>query len=96
MGRDKAFLPWPNSDLLLWQRQWRVLEELLPEEIFWSGALRSELPTNIRVIPDAILSAGPLAILFEKDVLRTAAVALFVTFVSRLSSFDKLRMKGSE
>jgi molybdopterin-guanine dinucleotide biosynthesis protein A len=60
MGRDKAFLPLPNSDLLLWQHQWRILEELLPEEILWSGPSRPELPANVRVIPDALPSAGPL------------------------------------
>jgi len=60
MGRDKAFLPLPNSGLLLWQRQWRVLEELSPVEILWSGPSRPGLPAHIRVIPDALPSTGPL------------------------------------
>jgi molybdopterin-guanine dinucleotide biosynthesis protein A len=61
MGRDKALMPVPGSGLLLWQRQLRTLEELRPEEIFWSGPARSNLPGHVRVIPDEVENAGPLA-----------------------------------
>ncbi len=60
MGRDKAFLPVPGTKLLLWQRQWGVLEELQPEEIFWSGPPRPQMPPNGRVMADAVAHAGPL------------------------------------
>lgn len=61
MGRDKALLPMPGSDLLLWQWQLRTLEELQPEEIFWSGPGRPGLPGHVRCISDAVEKAGPLA-----------------------------------
>jgi len=61
MGRDKALLPLPDSHLLLWQRQLRVLEDLQPEEIFWSGPVRLGLPRHLHVVRDAIKEAGPLA-----------------------------------
>jgi molybdopterin-guanine dinucleotide biosynthesis protein A len=61
MGRDKALLPMPGSDFLLWQRQLRILEELQPEEIFWSGPGRPGLPGHVRMISDAVENAGPLA-----------------------------------
>jgi molybdopterin-guanine dinucleotide biosynthesis protein A len=61
MGRDKALLPVPNSNLLLWQRQLRVLEELRPDEIFWSGPPRPGLPDGLRIVADEVSDAGPLA-----------------------------------
>ena len=61
MRRDKALLPLPGSDLLLWQRQLGVLEALQPEEIFWSGPVRPGVPGHIEVVPDAIENSGPLA-----------------------------------
>jgi molybdopterin-guanine dinucleotide biosynthesis protein A len=61
MGRDKALMPISGSGLLLWQRQLRVLEELGPEEIFWSGSTRPGVPGHVRVIPDEVENAGPLA-----------------------------------
>jgi molybdenum cofactor guanylyltransferase len=61
MGRDKALLPVPGSDLLLWQRQLGILEELRPREIFWSGPVRPGLPEHIRVVFDAVENGGPLA-----------------------------------
>ena len=61
MGQDKALLPVPGSDLLLWQWQLRILEELQPEEIFWSGPRRPGMPGHVRVISDAVENAGPLA-----------------------------------
>lgn len=61
MGRDKALLPMPDSDLLLWQHQLGILEEMQPEEIFWSGPSRPGLPAHVRVVADAVENAGPLA-----------------------------------
>ncbi len=61
MGQDKALLPLPGSGLLLWQRQLRVLEELEPREIFWSGPERPGMPENVHVVPDMVRSGGPLA-----------------------------------
>ena len=61
MGQDKALLPLPGCGLLLWQRQLRVLEELEPQELFWSGPERPGMPANVRVVTDPIRSAGPLA-----------------------------------
>jgi molybdopterin-guanine dinucleotide biosynthesis protein A len=61
MGRDKALVPKPGSDLLLWQWQLRTIEELHPEQIFWSGAPRPGLPTNLHIVADEVHDAGPLA-----------------------------------
>jgi len=61
MGRDKALLPVPGSTLLLWQRQLGVLDELRPEECFWSGQPRAGVPDRLRVVADEIPGAGPLA-----------------------------------
>ena len=60
MGRDKAQLPIGDSGQLLWQRQWAVLEELAPDEIFWSGP-RPQGPAHARIIEDVVKGAGPLA-----------------------------------
>jgi molybdopterin-guanine dinucleotide biosynthesis protein A len=61
MGRDKALLVLPGSEEPLWQRQWNILRELQPAEIFWSGHPRPGLPEDICVIQDAKPNAGPLA-----------------------------------
>ncbi len=61
MGRDKALIELPGSGLLLWQRQWKVLEDLQPEEMLWSGPPRPQMPDRARVIPDVVKNAGPLA-----------------------------------
>jgi molybdopterin-guanine dinucleotide biosynthesis protein A len=82
MGRDKALLPLPGSDLVLWQRQLRILKELHPEEIFWSGPRRPGMPDDLRAIPDAVENAGPLAgisaclHLLQSDLLVTLAIDL--------------------
>jgi molybdenum cofactor guanylyltransferase len=82
MGRDKAFLPIPGSDGLLWQRQLEVLKELGPEAIFWSGQARPGLPSDLRVVSDEIENAGPLAGIsaclhqLESDLLIVLAVDL--------------------
>jgi molybdopterin-guanine dinucleotide biosynthesis protein A len=60
MGQDKALLPLPGCDHLLWQRQLRVLEELEPREIFWSGPERAGLPEKLHIVPDTLRNAGPL------------------------------------
>jgi molybdopterin-guanine dinucleotide biosynthesis protein A len=61
MGQDKALLPLPGSGLILWQRQLRVLEELEPQAIFWSGPERPGMPRRVRVVADIMRSVGPLA-----------------------------------
>ena len=61
MGRDKALMQDPVSGHVLWQQQLRILEELQPEEIFWSGLARPGIPADLRLIEDSIPQAGPLA-----------------------------------
>jgi molybdopterin-guanine dinucleotide biosynthesis protein A len=61
MGRDKALLPISASGELLWQRQWQVLEQLQPHEIFWSGPPRPQMRAQARIVADGVKSAGPLA-----------------------------------
>jgi molybdopterin-guanine dinucleotide biosynthesis protein A len=61
MGRDKALLPLPGTNLLLWQRQLRVLEELGAEKIFWSGPARPGTPASVEQVIDSHRGAGPLA-----------------------------------
>ena len=61
MGRDKALLPLPGSNIVLWQRQLSVLESLRPEKIFWSGPARPGIPDHLQIVPDALSGAGPLA-----------------------------------
>jgi len=61
MGRDKALLPVPNSNLLLWERQLSVLEDLPLDEICWSGPPRPGLPDRLRIVEDEVSNAGPLA-----------------------------------
>lgn len=61
MGQDKALLPWPDASGVLWQRQLRVLEELNPAEIFWSGPPRPGLPAHLQLVADVAENAGPLA-----------------------------------
>jgi molybdopterin-guanine dinucleotide biosynthesis protein A len=61
MGQDKALLQLPCSGELLWQRQLRVLEELEPQEVFWSGPPRPGTPATVRLVEDPLRSAGPLA-----------------------------------
>jgi molybdopterin-guanine dinucleotide biosynthesis protein A len=93
MGRDKALLPLPGTDLLLWQRQLEILAELKPREIFWSGAQRPGIPAHVRVVPDSIANAGPLAGIsacldvLESDLLVVLAIDLpqmTATFLHRL------------
>ncbi len=61
MGRDKALLTIPGSDLPLWQRQWHLLEQFRPKEMLWSGPPRAGIPSNARVVEDSVQDAGPLA-----------------------------------
>jgi molybdopterin-guanine dinucleotide biosynthesis protein A len=61
MGSDKALLRVPNSNRVLWQQQLGLLQELKPQEIFWSGPSRPGMPDHVRVIADEIKDAGPLA-----------------------------------
>jgi molybdenum cofactor guanylyltransferase len=60
MGRDKALLGLPGSNILLWQRQWHLLEQLQPAQIFWSGPARPQMPERAVIISDVVTSAGPL------------------------------------
>jgi molybdopterin-guanine dinucleotide biosynthesis protein A len=94
MGSDKALLPVPNSSLVLWQRQLAVLEELKPQEIFWSGPSRPGMLGHIRMIADEIKDAGPLAGIsaclnvLQSDLLVVLAVDLpemNSTFLKKLS-----------
>jgi len=61
MGQDKSLLPITGTGELLWQRQLRVLNELQPQELFWSGPAREGMPAHVRVMADAVPDAGPLA-----------------------------------
>jgi molybdopterin-guanine dinucleotide biosynthesis protein A len=61
MGRDKALLPVVGTGELLWQRQLRVLNELQPKELFWSGPVREGMPAHVHVVADVVPDAGPLA-----------------------------------
>jgi molybdopterin-guanine dinucleotide biosynthesis protein A len=95
LGRDKALLPVPGSDLLLWQRQLAILESLAPVELLWSGPAREGLPPMVRAIADAAEGAGPLAGLcaclesMQADLLVVLAVDLprmETSFLQRLMS----------
>jgi molybdopterin-guanine dinucleotide biosynthesis protein A len=59
MGQDKALLSVNGEPL--WQRQWRLLESLRPQEIFWSGPARPQPPAHVRFVVDEFPGAGPLA-----------------------------------
>jgi molybdopterin-guanine dinucleotide biosynthesis protein A len=86
MGQDKAVLPLPGSGVLLWQRQLRVLAELSPQEIFWSGPARPGIPDHVRVVPDTVRSAGPLAGVCS--CLRLATTDLMVVLAVDLPCMD--------
>jgi molybdopterin-guanine dinucleotide biosynthesis protein A len=60
MGRDKSRLPLDTGEML-GQRQLRVLNELQPQELFWSGPAREGMPGHVRVVCDLVADAGPLA-----------------------------------
>ncbi|HEX4141273.1 MAG TPA: molybdenum cofactor guanylyltransferase [Candidatus Methylacidiphilales bacterium] len=92
MGQDKALLRLPGCGLLLWQRQLRVLEELDPQEILWSGPERPGLPGHIRVVTDMIRTAGPLAGVCA--CLRQAASDLVVVLAVDLPHMDAPYLKA--
>jgi molybdenum cofactor guanylyltransferase len=95
MGRDKALLPIPGSDLLLWQRQLRVLEELRPEAIFWSGPTRPGVPEHVRVIPDEVENAGPLAGLSAcLDILRSDLLVVLAIDLPRMNAVFLKKMQA--
>jgi molybdenum cofactor guanylyltransferase len=65
MGVDKALLQAPGGrapspPLLMWQRQFRVLQALEPAEILISGPRRPGFPEAVRCIADRLASRGPL------------------------------------
>jgi len=82
MGRDKALLPMPGWDFLLWRQQLHTLEKLRPEKIFWSGPIRDGLPAHLVIVPDKVKKAGPLAgisaclDILESDLLVVLAIDL--------------------
>jgi molybdopterin-guanine dinucleotide biosynthesis protein A len=87
MGQDKALLPVPGSNLLLWQRQLGVLDGLRPEEIFWSGPPRAGLPERLRVVADEIPNAGPLAgITACLDLMQSDLLVVLAIDLPRMSS----------
>ena len=86
MGRDKALLPLPGSGELLWQRQLRVLKEVRPERIFWSGPARPGLPDDLSQVPDAVPNVGPLGGVCS--CLRAAATDLLIVLAVDLPQMD--------
>ena len=97
MGRDKALLPHPEGGLF-WQRQFALLEELNPQEIFWSGFARTNLLPHARLIEDAAPDTGPLGGLvaclnaLRSDLLVVLAVDLAdmrAAYLQRLLSASK-------
>jgi molybdopterin-guanine dinucleotide biosynthesis protein A len=60
MGTDKAWLEVDNRRTPLWQRQFELLQELRPAEIFFSGEPRGPYPKSLDWVPDAVPSIGPL------------------------------------
>jgi molybdenum cofactor guanylyltransferase len=63
MGRDKRLLviDWQGEPLPLWKRQLNVLRQLTPVELLVSGPADLEYPPDVKVVPDKIENAGPLA-----------------------------------
>ena len=95
MGQDKALLPAPGPELL-WQRQLRTLRELQPREILWSGPPRPGRPDDIRIVPDALPSAGPLAgVSACLDVLRSDLLVVLAVDLPQIN-FALLAMLLSE
>jgi len=92
MGQDKALLPLPGRGDLLWQRQLRVLEELEPREVLWSGPARPGLPPSVRVVADVLRTAGPLAGVCA--CLRQASTDLVVVLAIDLPHMDSAYLKS--
>jgi molybdopterin-guanine dinucleotide biosynthesis protein A len=92
MGHDKAMLRLPGCDELLWQHQLRLLEELQPEEIFWSGPPRGGTPSNVRVVEDVLRNAGPLSGLCA--CLRLITTDLLVVVAVDLPHMDSAYLKS--
>jgi len=95
MGCDKALVHDAVSGQVLWQRQLHILEELQPEEIFWSGPARKGIPVDLQILEDTIPNVGPLAgISACLNVLRTDLLVVMAidlpqmnaTFLKRLLS----------
>jgi molybdenum cofactor guanylyltransferase len=65
MGTDKAWLEIEenNCRIPLWQRQFQLLQELRPAEIFFSGEPRGIYPKSLNWVPDATPNIGPLGAL---------------------------------
>jgi len=62
MGTDKAWLEIEenNCRIPLWQRQFELLQELHPVELFFSGEPRGTYPESLNWVPDATPNIGPL------------------------------------
>jgi molybdenum cofactor guanylyltransferase len=62
MGTDKAWLEIEenNRRIPLWQRQFELLQELRPAELFFSGKPRGAYPKSLDWVPDATPNIGPL------------------------------------
>jgi molybdenum cofactor guanylyltransferase len=62
MGTDKAWLEIEenNRRIPLWQRQFELLQELHPAELFLSGEPRGTYPKSLNWVPDATPNIGPL------------------------------------
>ena len=62
MGTDKAWLEIEenNCRIPLWQRQFELLQELHPAELFLSGEPRWTYPKLLNWVPDATPNIGPL------------------------------------
>lgn len=63
MGRDKRLLlvDWEREPVPLWRRQLNVLRRLAPVELLISGPADLVYPPDVKVVPDLIPDAGPLA-----------------------------------
>jgi molybdopterin-guanine dinucleotide biosynthesis protein A len=98
MGQDKALLSVNGEPL--WQRQWRLLESLRPQEIFWSGPARLQSPAHAHFVVDEFPGAGPLAgISACLDILRSdLLLVLAIDLVQMSDTFlrDLLRSRLPE
>jgi molybdopterin-guanine dinucleotide biosynthesis protein A len=70
----------------------RVLEELRPQEIFWSGPSRLETPADVRFVEDTVRSAGPLAGVCA--CLRLVTTELLVVLAVDLPRMDSCYLKS--
>jgi molybdenum cofactor guanylyltransferase len=62
MGRDKAYLSveWGRASIPLWERQVRILQSIMPEELVISGPRKPGYPASVTVWEDDWKGVGPL------------------------------------